>query len=127
MTPVPGRGGLHEDLARADLQRDFVRNRLLDHRHRDQRLARLLDALADRLGNFAGLADGEADAALAIADDDERAETEALAALDDLRDAIDADDGLFEAAVVAIATTDSSFRTPIRRRAPHRRALATRP
>ena len=66
---------------------------------------RLFDALADRFGNFAGFADGKTDAALAIADDDERAKAEALAALDDLRHAIDAHDGLFESAVVAIATT----------------------
>ena len=92
----PRRGRLDEDTARADLHRDLVRDRLLDHRHGDQRLARLLDALADRLGHFARLADREADAALAVADDDERLEAEALAALDDLRDAVDADDGLFE-------------------------------
>ena len=66
---------------------------------------RLFDAFANRFGNFARFADGEADVTLAIADDDERAEAEALAALDDLRDAIDAHDGFFESAVVAIATT----------------------
>ena len=42
--------------------------------------------------------------ALAIADDDERAEAEALTALDDLRHAIDANDRLFDARIVAIAT-----------------------
>ncbi len=99
-----GRRRLDEDAACADLHRDFVRNRPLDHRHGDQRFACLFDALADRFGNFAGFTDGETDAPFAIADDDERAEAEALPALDDLRDAIDAHDGLFEPAVVAIAT-----------------------
>ena len=104
MTPVPGAAGLSSTRRRADLMAHFVRNRLLDHRHGDQTLLGLLDALANRLGNFARFADGKADLALAIADDDERAEAEALSALDDLRDAIDAHDGFFESAVVAIAT-----------------------
>src|ERR1035437_3278761 len=81
-----------------------MRDRLLDHRDGDQRLTGLLHALADRFGDFAGLADREPDAALLVADDDERREAEALTALDDLRHAVDADDGLLEPLVVAVAT-----------------------
>ncbi len=103
MTPVPGAAGFMNTLTGADLQRHLVRNRPLDHRNGDQSLTRLLDALADRFGNFACLADRKAHAALAVADDDERAETETLAAFDDLRHAVDAHDGLLEARVVAIA------------------------
>src|SRR5579884_3759043 len=100
----PRRGGLEHDVAGADLHVHLVRDRLLDHRHGDQVFAGLLDALADRLGHFTGLADREPDAPLLVADDDQRAEREALSALHDLRDAVDADDRLFEALVVAIAT-----------------------
>jgi hypothetical protein len=38
--------------------------------------------------------------ARAVADDDDRAEAEAAAALDDLRDAVDLDDALLELATV---------------------------
>src|SRR6202041_1765263 len=62
-------------------------------------------ALADRFRNLAGLADREADPALAVANDDKRREREPLPALDDLCHAVDPDDGFFEALVVAIATT----------------------
>ena len=61
--------------------------------------------LANRLGNFGGLADREAYLSFAVADDDERAEAEPLSALDDLRDAVDADDRLFDPAAVAVAIT----------------------
>src|ERR1700733_7615121 len=55
--------------------------------------------LADRLGNFACLAVAESDPALLIADHDKRRETEALAALDDLRHTIDVDELVDEFAV----------------------------
>ena len=74
-------------------------------------LARLFDGFANRLGNFARLADGEADLTLTIADDDQRAEAEALAALDDFGDAIDANDRLVDAAVVAFSTTILHLKT----------------
>src|SRR3569623_2236853 len=60
--------------------------------------------LGDRFRHFARLAMPEADPALAVADDDERGEPEALAALHRLRNAIDVDqllDQLFAAAVAA--------------------------
>jgi hypothetical protein len=65
-------------------------------RHADQRLLRRLDALLDRRGHFLGLADAEADHAVAVADDDQRAEAQVLAALDDLGDAADVDDRVLQ-------------------------------
>jgi hypothetical protein len=62
----------------------------------DQRLLGRLDALLDRRGHFLGLADPEADHAVAVADDDQRAEAEVLAALDDLGDAADVDDRVLQ-------------------------------
>ena len=47
-------------------------------------------------GHFLGLADAEADHAVAVADDDQRAEAEVLAALDDLGDAVDVDDRVLQ-------------------------------
>ena len=62
-----------------------------------------LDALADGLGNFLGLARTVADDAFAgIADDDQRGERHVLAALDDLGDAIDGDDLVLEVEAVRV-------------------------
>jgi hypothetical protein len=83
----------------------FVRNRALDHRDAHDALTRRLDGFANRLGNLGCLTDGKSDLTLAIADYDERAKTETLAALDHLGDSIDADDRFVETAVVAIATS----------------------
>ena len=49
----------------------------------------ILKALADRLGNFAGLAHAEADAAFAVADDAQGRELRHAAALDGLTDAVE--------------------------------------
>src|SRR3546814_6461694 len=75
-------------------------------RNADQRLLRRGGRLRDRCGNLARLAVAEARAALAVADDDERGETEALAALHRLRHAVDVDelfDQLFAAILIAVA------------------------
>jgi hypothetical protein len=56
----------------------------------------VLDALADRLGDLACLAQANADMAGAVTDDDDRAETEAASALDDFGYSVDLDDALFE-------------------------------
>ena len=61
--------------------------------------------LADRLRHFARLAVAEADAALLVADDDERCEAEATSALDDLGDAVDVDQLVDELAVALFAVT----------------------
>jgi hypothetical protein len=80
----------------------FVGDRGPDHRDPDQVLLGVLDALADRLGDLAGLAQADPDVAGAVADDDDRAEAEAPAALDHLRDAVDLDDTLLERELVGV-------------------------
>src|SRR3546814_13836259 len=63
--------------------------------------------LRKRFGHFARLAMTETVAAIAVADDAERGETEALAALHGLGDAVDVDelfDQFFAAIIVARAT-----------------------
>src|SRR6185503_9736227 len=64
---------------------------------------RRLGRLADRLGNFARLAVAETDPALLVADHDQRRKAEALAALDDLRHAIDVDELVDELAIALLA------------------------
>ena len=54
------------------------------------------DTLLDRRRHFLGLADAVADHAVAVADDDQRAEAQVLAALDDLRHAADVDDRVLQ-------------------------------
>ena len=74
-----------------------MRQRLLGRqRHAEHVLLRVLDALLDGDGHFLGLAHAHADAAVAVADDHERGEREAAAALDDLGHAVDVDDALLE-------------------------------
>ena len=74
-----------------------MRQRLLGRqRHGEHVLLRVLDALLDGDGHFLGLAHAHADAAVAVADDHERGEREAAAALDDLGHAVDVDDALLE-------------------------------
>jgi hypothetical protein len=58
-------------------------------RHEDHVALGRFGCLADGFRHFARLAVTEADAALLVADDDERGKTEATAALDHFRDAID--------------------------------------
>src|SRR4029079_1285090 len=102
---------------------DLVRDRGAHHRDPDQILLCVLDALPDRLGHLAGLAQPDADVTCAVTDDDHRAEAEAPAALDDLRDAVDLDDALFERELVGIdAWHVQLLRNPGRLRARHRRA-----
>ena len=91
------RGGLEQHAARAESpMRTSWGIVVPDHRHPDEVLLRVLDALADRLGDLAGLAQPDAHVAVAVADDDDGAEAEAAAALDDLGDAVDLDDTLLE-------------------------------
>src|ERR1035437_2982973 len=80
----------------------FVGDRGSDHRDPDLVLLGILDALADRLGDLAGLAQADPDVAGAITDDDDRAEAEATAALDHLRNAVDLDDTLLERELVGV-------------------------
>ena len=66
------------------------------NRHVDQVLFGVLGALADRLGNFSGLAHARAHTAFFIADHNQRREAEVAAALDDLGNAVDGNELLFE-------------------------------
>ena len=70
-------------------------------RHADQAALGTLRRLADRLGHLARLAMAETDAALLVADDDERGKAKALAALHHLGDAIDVNE-LVEKLVVPV-------------------------
>ena len=87
---------LQQHLPGAEAPEHRVRHRRPLERHADQRLLRRLDALLDRRGHFLRLADAEADHAVAVADDDQRAEAQVLAALDDLGDAADVDDRVLQ-------------------------------
>src|SRR5690606_34035794 len=69
-----------------------------------QVLARILGRLFHGRRHFVGLAVADADIALAVAGDDQRAKAEGAAALDDLGAAIDADDGRFQAALFLART-----------------------
>ena len=64
----------------------------LAQRHADQAALGGVGRLADRFRHLARLAVAEADAALLVADDDERGEAEAPAALHHLRHTIDVDE-----------------------------------
>ena len=70
----------------------------------------MIGRFTDRVRNFAGFTEAKADLSLAVADDDERGETEALAALDGLRNAVDVDElfdqlfAAFDAAGLRAAT-----------------------
>src|SRR5688500_17138036 len=91
-----GAGRLEHDLRGAEVTMHLVRDGRPDERHLDEVLLGVLDALANRLGHFAGLADPGTDRAVAVADDHHRAEAEAAASLDHLAHAVDLDDLLFQ-------------------------------
>src|SRR5271163_4148654 len=67
-------------------------------------LASGIGGFADRFGDLIGLAETDADLALAISHDEERAEAEAATALDDLGASVDEDD-LFEQVGLVLVTT----------------------
>src|SRR5438552_6814195 len=89
-------GRLEHDAGRAPLEAHLMRDGRADHRHGDHVALRDLHALTDGLGHLARLADAGADAAIHVTDHDQRAEGELAAALDDLGDAVDADDAVRE-------------------------------
>ena len=65
-------------------------------------------------GHLAGLAEPDADVARAVTDDDDRAEAEPPAALDDLGDSIDLDDALLERELVGVNSCHvGSFRSEL--------------
>ena len=102
MTPVPCEAGLRRIRLAEYSWRTSCGIVVPYHRDADEVLLRVLDALADGLRHFAGLAQADADVAGAVADDDDRAEAEPPPALDDLRDTVDLDDALFERQLVGV-------------------------
>src|SRR5262249_15513198 len=78
--------------SRAVVAGSGMRNVGAGHRDRDHVFLGDLNSLLDSGRHFLGLPRSEADAALTVADDHQRAEAEVLAALDDFRDAVDVDD-----------------------------------
>src|SRR5215212_5543410 len=91
-----GSGRPHHHLGRPEVLEDRVRDGRAVQRHAHQVLLGDLGALADGVRDFVRLPEANTDGAVRVADDDERAEAEATAALDDLRHAVDLDDPLFE-------------------------------
>ena len=85
-------GRPQQHLASTVMAHNAVRNRAIDDRDRKHRVAGSLVTLPNRLRNLIGLAEPEADTAVAVTDDDQRAEAEAAPTLHNLRNAIDADD-----------------------------------
>src|SRR3982075_2361830 len=87
-----GRGGAQGHFAGAEAALDVVMQRAaIAQRHPDQPALGGFGRLADRLRHLARLAGAMTDAAALVADDDDRREGEAPAALPPLRDAIDGD------------------------------------
>src|SRR5712671_3161586 len=84
------------DSAGAETSDHFMRYRPVLNRHADQAFLGAIDALANRLGHFVGLAQAEADQTVVIAGDDQCAEAEAPSTFHDFRDAVDMDDLLFD-------------------------------
>ena len=89
MMPVPSGAGFSSTLPAPKLPTIGCGIVVPVQRHADQVLLGRLDALLDGRRHFLRLADAEADDAVAVADDDQRAEAQVLAALDDLRHAVD--------------------------------------
>src|SRR4029077_13594810 len=88
--------------SRAELADHTVRNRRARQRDANQVLFRGLDALLDGRRHFLRLPDAETDHAVTVADDDEGAEAQVLAALDDLRHAVDRDDGVLDVELACV-------------------------
>ncbi len=106
-----GRGGLQEDAAGAEDAGRLMGDRAAVLGNPEEILLGALDALLDRERHLVGLAVADADDFALVADDDERGEGEAAAALDDLGDAVDLDDPLLE--VQAGGLTERSVVTVI--------------
>jgi len=73
-----------------------MRNGCANHRHLAHILLGSLNTLANRIGHFAGFADSDAHAALAIADYNQRAEPKVPAALDNLGNTVDIDESFLK-------------------------------
>src|SRR6185295_15552084 len=113
--PGSSRSGPDIDPAGAEMAHPvMVKGAALAKRNPDHRLLGRGGRLGDRLGHLAGLAVAEAGPALAVADNDQSSEAEALAALHRLGHAVDVDellDQLLAAVVVAAATAAAAVVT----------------
>ena len=96
ITPVPGDAGLRKTRPEPNITRRLMGDRRAVARNAEEVLLRALDALLDGQRNLVGLAVADTDDAVLVADDDQRGEREAPAALDDLGDAVDLDDAFLE-------------------------------
>src|SRR5712672_3238931 len=74
----------------------LMRDRAVAQWHSNQALLGTIDALANRLGNFVGLAQAITNQTVLIAGDHQRAEAEAPATFDDLGHTVDVDHLLFD-------------------------------
>src|SRR6185503_6869855 len=92
---------LEHDAAAVVFAHHVVRDRVALELHADEVLVRVGGALLDGVRHFVGLAVADADLALAVADDGERGEGEAAAALHDLGATVDEDDLLDHRRAVA--------------------------
>src|SRR5581483_9255771 len=98
-----GRRAQHHLAGAVAAFRVVVQRAPLAQRHADEAAAGCIRRLADRLRHLARLAVAEADAALLVADDDQRREAEALAALDHLGHTVDMHELVGELAVALLA------------------------
>ena len=96
MMPVPSGAGLSSTWPAPNRPEHRMRHGRALERHADQRLLRRFDSLLDGRRHFLRLAHAEAHDAMAVADHDERAEAQVLAALDDLGDAADVHDRVLQ-------------------------------
>jgi len=92
-----------EHLRPAELRIHLVRNGVGSKAHRLQRGLRILTTLSDGVSHLPALAQAQSNPSLLVARDYQRTETEAPAAFDDLRGAIDEDDLLDQAIVPTIS------------------------
>ena len=122
MMPVPAGAARRHDLAGAVTAAHVVMQRAsLPQRNADQRALGGFGRLADGFRHFARLAVAEADPAFLVADDDQRGEAEAPAALHHFGDAIDVDELVDEFAVALFVVAARGvpapcLRPPISRR-----------
>ena len=79
----------------------------LAERHPDHAMLRRLGCLSNRLGDFTCLTVAEADATLLVPDHNERGESEAPAALNNLGDTVDVDQ-LIDELAIAVVTVPAS-------------------
>src|SRR5439155_13113086 len=98
----PRRRGLEEHTTRCVVADDLVGARATGERHLHHLAARGLHRLTHRLADLVRFPGRDPDAALSVADRDERVESEAPAALHDLGDAIDRDHVLDQAVALAL-------------------------